>query len=76
MDMPADEIYEKVMNSGIFEKGIAIGRKNGIEQGREQGLKEGSFAMAIKIKKSLGIDEAVKISGFSKEELEMEKLKK
>ena len=29
MDMPADEIYEKVMSSGIFEQGIG----QGIEQG-------------------------------------------
>ena len=64
MDMPADEIYEKVMSSGIFEEGL--------EQGLEQGREEGNFAMALKVKKSFGIDEAVRISGFSKEELESE----
>ena len=68
MDMPADEIYEKVMNSGIFEQGIEIG----LEQGRE----EGEFKMALKVKDSLGVDEAVKISGFSKDELESGKLNK
>ena len=30
--MAYDEIYEKVMNSGIFEQGIEIG----LEQGREE----------------------------------------
>lgn len=66
MDMPADEIYEKVMNSGIFEQGL--------EQGLEQGKEKGKFDMALKIKRSLGIEEAIKISGFSREELQNEVL--
>ena len=61
MDMPVDEVYEKVMSSGIYEKGL--------EQGLEQGL-ENEFAMALKIMESFGIDEAVRISRFSKEDLE------
>ncbi|WP_458406273.1 hypothetical protein [Methanobrevibacter sp.] len=66
MDMPADEIYEKVMNSGIYEKGL--------EEGREIGHEEGEFKMAIKIKKSFGIEEAIRLTGFSREELENEVL--
>ena len=54
MDMPVDEVYEKVMSSGIYEKG----------------LEQGEFGMALKIMESLGIDEAVRISGFSREDLE------
>ena len=67
MDMPADEIYEKVMNSGIYEQGL--------EQGLEQGEENGKFNMALRIKKCLGIEEAIRISGFSREELENEILK-
>ena len=66
MDMQADEIYEKVMSSGIFEQGL----EQGLEQGKEQGIEKGEFAMALKFKESLGIDDAVRISGFSREELE------
>ena len=61
MDMPVDEVYEKVMSSGIYEKGL--------EQGLEQGL-ENEFAMALRIMESFGIDEAVRISRFSREDLE------
>lgn len=70
MDMPADEIYEKVMNSGIYEQGL----EQGLEQGKAIGLEKGEFIMALKVKKSLGIEEAVRITGFSKEELESERL--
>ena len=72
--MAYDEIYEKVMNSGIFEQGIEIGLEQGREEGLEQGREEGEFKMALKVKDSLGVDEAVKISGFSKNELESGKL--
>ncbi len=44
----------------------------GIEQGIEQGTKIGSFEMALKLKKALGLEKAVEISGFSREELENE----
>ena len=57
MDMPADEIYEKVMSSGILEKGI--------EQGIEQGI-----GMALRFSRIFGVEEASKVSGFSVEELE------
>ena len=70
MEMPADEIYEKVMSSGILEQGIEQGRELGLEQGREQG----KFDMALKIKKMIGLDEATRISGFTKEELKNEKI--
>ena len=74
MDMSADEIYEKVLSKGIFEYGLDQGLKRGMEKGLEQGVKRGEFGMAIKIKNYLGIDEAVRISGFSREELEKESL--
>ena len=68
MGMSADEIYEKVMSSGVFEQGL--------EEGLKKGREEGEFNMALQIKESLGVDEAARISGFSKEELENEKLNK
>ena len=61
MDMPVDEVYEKVMSSGIYEKGF--------KQGLEQGL-ENEFALALRIMEFYGIDEAVRISRFSREDLE------
>lgn len=64
MNMPADEIYEKVMNSGIYEQGL------------EQGLEQGEFNMALKIKRSLGIEEAIRLSNFSRKELEEEILER
>ena len=42
----------------------------------EQGIEQGSFDMALRIKREFGIDKACEISGFSKEELEKEKLNK
>jgi hypothetical protein len=48
--------------------------KQGIDQGIEQGIEQGNFQMALKVKKEFGIDKAVEMSGFSKEELENEKL--
>ena len=86
MEMPADEIYEKVMSSGILEQGIEQGRElglkqgreegieQGLEQGREEGIEQGKFDMALKIKKMIGLEEATRISGFTKEELKNEKL--
>ena len=41
MNENTDEIYEKVMNSGILEQGIEIGMKKGREEGIEKGIKEG-----------------------------------
>jgi hypothetical protein len=45
-----------------------------IKQGIEQGIEQGNFQMALKVKREFGIDKAVEMSGFSKEELENEKL--
>ena len=59
-------------NKLIFEKGESQGRSQGISQG----LSQGEFSMALKIKEALGIDEAVRISGFSKEDLLNGKLTK
>lgn len=66
MDMPADEIYERVMSSGILEQGI--------EQGIELGVERGEFDMALKFSRIFGVEEASRISGFSIEELEKGKL--
>ncbi|ALT69881.1 hypothetical protein sm9_2125 [Methanobrevibacter millerae] len=41
MNENTDEIYEKVMNSGILEQGIKIGMKKGREIGREEGIEKG-----------------------------------
>ena len=72
METSKDEIYEKVMSSGILEQGIEQGKELGLEQGREEGLEQGKFDMALKIKKMIGLDEATRISGFTKEELKNE----
>lgn len=45
-----------------------------IDQGIAQGIEQGAFEMAIKFKKALGIETVTKISQFTKEELENEKL--
>ena len=78
MNENTDEIYEKVMNSGILEQGIEIGMEKGREIGREEGIekgiKEGRFNLAIELKNTLGIDKAIELSGFTKKELENEKL--
>lgn len=66
MDEPRDEIYEKVINSGIYEEGF--------KQGFELGYNESRFSLALKVKEVHGIDEAVRISGFSREELENERI--
>ena len=68
METSKDEIYEKVMSSGILEQGIEQER----EQGRKLGIEQGKFDMALKFKKMIGLDEATRISGFTKEELEDE----
>ena len=41
MNENTDEIYEKVMNSGILEQGIKIGMEKGKEIGREEGIEKG-----------------------------------
>ena len=40
----------------------------------EQGIEQGRFEMALEIKRVMGIEKAIAISGFSNEELENEKL--
>ncbi len=40
----------------------------------EQGIDLGKLDLALDIKEKIGIDEAVRLTGFSKEELENEKL--
>ena len=70
MNENTDEIYEKVMNSGILEQGIKIG----MEKGKEIGREEGRLNLAIELKNTLGIDKAIELSGFTRKELENEKL--
>ena len=78
MNKNTDEIYEKVMNSGILEQGIKIGMKKGREIGREEGIekgiKEGRFNLAIELKNTLGIAKAIELRGFTRKELENETL--
>ena len=74
MNENTDEIYEKVMNSGILEQGIKIGMEKGREIGREEGREEGRFNLAIELKNTLGNDKAIELSGFTRKELENETL--
>lgn len=54
------------------EEGREEGRKEGREEGREEGRKEGILAMAKKMKEQgISIDDIVKISGFTKEQVEI-----
>ena len=68
MDEPVDEIYEKVMKSGVYEKGREIGIKEGREIAR--------LDYAIKIKQKHGIDETIRFTGLSREEIEKEELRR
>lgn len=45
-----------------------------IKQGYGVGYEIGAFQMALKIKRDLGLDVAIEISGFSRQELENEEL--
>ena len=45
-----------------------------IEQAIEQGRKKGAFKIALNAKRVFGLELAILISGFSREELENEKL--
>ena len=74
MDEPRDEIYEKVINSGIYEEGFKQGFELGLKERYRQGYIKGKFSFALKVKEVHGIDEAVKFSGFSREELENERI--
>lgn len=64
VDMARDEIYEKVMNSGIYEKAL--------EKGLEQGFQQGEFRTALKFKEFLDVDKISSVTGFSIDELESE----
>lgn len=57
----------KAMTAREYQDKLLI--EQGIEQGIERGFDKGKFEMALKFMDELGIDEAVRISGFSKEEL-------
>ena len=45
-----------------------------IDKGRKQGIEQGAFEMALKIKRNLGLEMALELSDFSRQELESEKL--
>ena len=54
MDMPADEIYEKVMKSGVYEQGLEQGENN---TRRKNVLALFEFGMSAKnISKALKLD--------------------
>ena len=55
--MTAMEFQRKLMEEKIYNKGI------------REGMREGRLAMAREFVDAVGIDEMVKLSGFSKEEL-------
>ena len=40
----------------------------------DEGFKQGAFEMALKIKREFGLEKAIELSGFSRHELESEKL--
>ena len=40
----------------------------------DKGIKKGAFELALKVKREFGLEEAIEISGFSRTELENEKL--
>ncbi|WP_407461633.1 hypothetical protein, partial [Methanobrevibacter sp.] len=46
----------------------------GINQGIEQGIEQGAFDLALKVKMEFGLEKAIELSGFSRQELESEKL--
>ncbi len=62
MDMPADEIYEKVMKSGIYEQGLEQGLEQGFEEGENKTRRENVLALfefgmsAKKISQALKLD--------------------
>ncbi len=45
-----------------------------LKQGIEQGVKKGSFELALKIKQTFGLEYALEMTDFTREELENEKL--
>lgn len=61
--------YQKIRQEGIRE-----GRDKGIKEGRDKGIIDGKFELAIKIKHDLGIEKALELTNFTKEELEKEEL--
>ena len=47
-----------------------MGYSKGLSEGESNGFSNGELSMALKIKEALGIDEAVRISGLSKDTIE------
>ena len=45
-----------------------------MRQYRQRLIEQGAFELALKIKDDLGLEKAIELSGFSRQELESEKL--
>ena len=56
--------------SNGFSKGLKKGESNGFSKGLKKGESNGKLSMASKIKENYGIEEAVRISGLSRESIE------
>ncbi len=63
---------QKAMTAMEFQNQALINQ--GINQGISQGISQGKFEIALKIMEKHGIEEAVLLSGFSREELESGKM--
>ena len=61
MDMPADEIYEKVMKSGIYEQGLEQGLEQGFEEGENKTRRENVLALFEFGMSSKKISQALKL---------------
>ena len=61
-------------HQSLIKQGFDQGVVQGFDQGVVQGFDQGKFEMALEIKEKHGIEEAVLLSGFSREELERGKM--
>ena len=61
---------------GLQETCIAMQQRDQalVEQGRDEGRDEGAFEIALRAKRAFGLEQALLICDFSREELENEKL--
>ena len=68
-----EDYIEKQREEGIKE-GIEKGIERGIERGVKEGIERGKLQLAQIIAKTDGIQKAIELSGFRKEEIETGKL--
>ena len=68
----------KIKTAMEYQKEALIKKyeKKGIEKGTAEGKIKGSFELALKIKKTLGIKTAQQLSNFTTKELKTEKINK